>query len=68
MIDAVFNKAKVKSWIRKAHKSTLLSYGHGFMTDNYVLLVEEQHMHPDILEIFGTLTPECKYRPNNSRD
>ena len=35
-------------------------YGHGYITDRNVILVEEQHMHPTILEVFGTLTPECK--------
>jgi len=60
-MQTVFNKAKVKSWIKKAYKSSLFGYGHGYITDGYVLLVEEQHMHPTILEIFGTLTPECRY-------
>ncbi len=57
----VFNKAKVKSWIKKAHKHQSFGYGHGFITDGHVMLVEEQHMFPTILEVFGTLTPECKY-------
>ena len=57
----VFNKTKVKSWIKKAHKRPSFGYGHGFITDGSVVLVEEQHMHPTILEACGTLTPECKY-------
>ena len=60
-MKTVFNKTKVKSWIKKAHKNQSLAYGHGFVTDNHVLLVEEPHMQPTILEVFGTLTPECKY-------
>ena len=60
-MSAVFNKAKVKSWIKKARKHHLFSYGHGYITDGYVMLVEEQHMHPTILEVYGTLNPECKY-------
>jgi len=60
-MKTMFNKAKVKSWIKKAYKSSLFGYGHGYITDGYVLLVEEQHMHPTILEICGTLNPECKY-------
>lgn len=55
-----FNKSKVKSWIKRAHKAQSLMYGHGYITDRNVILVEEQHMHPTILEVFGTLTPECK--------
>lgn len=54
-----FNKSKVKSWIKRAHKAQSLMYGHGYITDRNVILVEEQHMHPTILEVFGTLTPEC---------
>ena len=57
----VFNKAKVKSWIKKAHKHHLFGYGHGYITDGYAMLVDEPHMHPTILEVFGTLTPECKH-------
>jgi hypothetical protein len=60
-MKTAFNKAKVKSWIKKAHKHRSFSYGHGYITDGYVLLVEEQHMHPTILEVYGTLNPECKY-------
>ena len=56
-----FKKTKVKSWIKKAHKQQKLTYGHGFVTDGYTLLIEEQHMQPVILELFGTLTPECRY-------
>jgi len=29
--------------------------------NGHVLLVDESHMHPTILEVFGTLTPECRY-------
>jgi hypothetical protein len=57
----LFNKTKVKSWIKKAHKNQSLVYGHGYITDNYVMLIDEPHMHPTILEVFGTLTPECRY-------
>ena len=60
-MSAVFSKAKVKSWIKKAHRDRSLMYGHGYVTDGKVMLAEEQHMHPTILEVFGTLTPECKY-------
>ena len=57
----MFNKTKVKSWIKKAHKRDSFGYGHGYITDGYVMLVDEPHMHPTILEVFGTLTPECRY-------
>lgn len=57
----MFNKTKVKSWIKKAHKSSRFAYGHGYVTDGYAMLVDEPHMHPTILEVFGTLTPECRY-------
>ena len=60
-MKAVFNKAKVKSWIKKAHKHHSFGYGHGYITDGYVMLVDEPHMRPTILEVCGTLTPECKY-------
>jgi hypothetical protein len=58
----MFNKAKVKSWIKKARKHRSFGYGHGYITDGYIVLVEEQHMHPAILEVYGTLTPECNYK------
>ena len=57
----MFNKTKIKSWIKKAYKSRLLTYGHGYITDGYALLIEEQHMRPIILEVYGTLSPECRY-------
>lgn len=57
----VFNKGKVKSWIKKAHKHASFSYGHGYITDGYALLVDEPHMHPTILELYGTLSPNCRY-------
>ena len=60
-MKSVYNKTKVKSWIKKAHKHHSLVYGHGYITDGYVLLVDEPHMHPTILEVYGTLTPECRY-------
>ena len=60
-MKTMFNKSKVKSWIKKAHKQQSLSYGHGYVTDGYVLLMEEQHMQPTILEVYGTLNPECRY-------
>jgi len=60
-MKSVYNKTKVKSWIKKAHKDLFLVYGHGYITDEYVILLDEPHMHPTILEVYGTLTPECKY-------
>ena len=60
-MKAMFNKTKVKSWIKKAHKNQSLVYGHGYITNKHVILVEEPHMHPTILEVYGTLSPECKY-------
>ena len=60
-MNTVFNKTRMKSWIKKAHKSSSLGYGHGYITDGYIMLVDEPHIHPTILEVFGTLTPECKY-------
>ena len=60
-MNTMFNKTKVKSWIKKAHKNPSFGYGHGYITDGYVMLVEEPHMHPTILEVYGTLTPECRY-------
>ena len=63
----MYNKAKVKSWIKKAHKSSLFAYGHGYITDSKVMLVDKPHMHPTILEVFGTLTPECKYSAEQFR-
>lgn len=60
-MKTMFNKTKVKSWIKKAHKDKLLAYGHGYITNSHILLIEEQHMQPTILEVYGTLTPECKY-------
>lgn len=56
-----FKKTKVKSWIKKAYKRDSFGYGHGYITDGYAILVDEPHMHPTILEVFGTLTPECRY-------
>jgi hypothetical protein len=61
-MKVVFNKAKVKSWIKKAHKKHSFGYGHGYITDGNIVLVEEQHMQPTILEVYGTLTPECNYK------
>ena len=60
-MTTVYNKTKVKSWIKQAHKQHLLIYGHGYITDGYVMLVDEPYMHPTILEVYGTLTPECRY-------
>jgi len=57
----VYNKTKVKAWIKKAYKQHLLVYGHGYITDGCVILLDEPHMHPTILEVYGTLTPECRY-------
>lgn len=53
----------MKSWIKKAYKNQSLGYGHGFITDGYILLVEEPHMKPTVLEVYGTLSPECRYSP-----
>ena len=39
-MKTMFNKAKVKSWIKKAQKSPSFGYGHGYITDG-VMLVEE---------------------------
>ena len=60
-MQAVFSKTKVKTWIKKAHKHHSFSYGHGYVTDGHVLLVDESHMHPTILEVYGTLNPKCRY-------
>ena len=60
-MQTVFSKTKVKTWIKKAHKHHSFSYGHGYVTDGHVLLVDESHMHPTILEVYGTLTPKCEY-------
>jgi hypothetical protein len=57
----MFNKARVKSWIKEVHKHHLFGYGHGYITDGHAILIEEQHMHPIILEVYGTLTPDCRY-------
>jgi hypothetical protein len=62
-MKTMFNKAKVKSWIKKAQKSPSFGYGHGYVTDGYVMLVDEPHMRPTILEVYGTLTPDCRYSP-----
>ena len=56
-----FNKTKTKSWIKKACKRDSFGYGHGYITDGFIMLQDEPHMRPTILEIFGTLTPECRY-------
>lgn len=57
----IFNKTKVKRWMKKAHKSSFgLHYGYGYVTDGNVILIEETHMQPTVLELFGTLTPECR--------
>jgi hypothetical protein len=64
---AVFNKTKTKSWIKKAYKQSLFGYGHGYITDGFALLVDESHMHPTILEMCGTLTPECQYSAEQFR-
>jgi hypothetical protein len=60
-MKTMFNKAKVKSWIKAAHKRRRFGYGCGYVTDGHILLIEEQHMLPTILEVFSTLTPECMY-------
>ena len=60
-MKSIFNKSKVRAWIKRAHKTTKLSFGHGYIIDGNIILAEEKHMHPTILEVFGTLTPECKY-------
>ena len=60
-MKTMFNKSKTKAWIKKAYKDKRLAYGHGYITNGYILLVEEQHMQPTILEVCGTLSPECRY-------
>lgn len=60
-MKTMFNKSKTKAWIKKAYKSSAFGYGHGYITNGHILLVEEQHMQPTILEVYGTLTPECRY-------
>ena len=60
-MKVMFSKTKVKAWIKKAYKDQLLAYGHGYITNGHIILVEESHMHPTILEVYGTLTPKCKY-------
>ena len=57
----LFNKTKVRSWIRKAHKEGCLAYGYGYVTDNRAVLIAEPPMYPTVLEIYGTLTPSCRY-------
>ena len=57
----LFDKTKVRSWIRKAHKEGSLNYGYGYITDNRVILRSEPPMYPTILEMYGTLTPPCRY-------
>ena len=64
----VFNKTKIKAWIKKAHKDRRLAYGHGYITNGHVILIEEQHMQPTILEVYGTLNPECKYPAETLRN
>ena len=60
-MKTMFNKTKIKAWIKKAHKDKRLAYGHGYITNGHILLIEEQHMQPTILEACGTLNPECRY-------
>jgi hypothetical protein len=60
-MKTMFNKSKTKAWIKEAHKDRLLTYGHGYITNGHVLLMEEPHMQPVILEVYGTLSPECRY-------
>ena len=59
----LFNKTKVRSWIRKAHKEGSLVYGYGYVTDNRAILIAEPPMYPTVLELYGTLTPGCRYAP-----
>ena len=59
----LFDKTKVRSWIRKAHKEGSLNYGYGYITDNRVILRSEPPMYPTVLELYGTLTPGCRYAP-----
>jgi len=60
-MQTVFNKTKTKTWIKKTHKRDSFGYGHGYITDGFIMLKDEPHMCPTILEVYGTLTPECKY-------
>jgi len=61
-MNNVFDKTKVRSWIKRAHKEGSLTYGHGYVTDNRVILIAEPPMYPTILEMYGTLTPSCRYK------
>jgi hypothetical protein len=60
---ALFDKTKVRSWIKKAHKEGWLAYGYGYVTDNRAVLIAEPPMFPTVLELYGTLTPGCRYAP-----
>lgn len=60
-MNNVFDKGKVRSWIKRAHKEGSLNYGYGYITDNRVILIAEPPMYPTILEMYGTLTPPCRY-------
>ena len=57
----LFDKTKVRSWIRKAHKEGSLVFGYGYVTDNRAILIAEPPMYPTVLEMYGTLTPPCRY-------
>ena len=54
VFNNVFNKAKVRSWIKKTRKSSSFGYGHGYVTDGYAMLVDEPHMHPTIRNLWYT--------------
>ena len=60
-MNALFDKTKVRSWIKGSHKDGSLAYGHGYVTDNRAILKTEPPMYPTILEMYGTLTPPCRY-------
>ena len=67
-MKSMFNKSKVRAWIKRAHKTTKLSFGHGYITDGNIILAEEKHMHPTILEVYGTPTPDCKHNAELFRE
>lgn len=60
-MNALFDKTKVRSWIKGSHKEGSLAYGYGYVTDNRAILKTEPPMYPTVLEIYGTLTPPCRY-------
>ena len=62
-MNNVFDKTKVRSWIKGSYKEGSLTYGYGYVTDNRAILIAEPPMYPTVLELYGTLTPGCRYAP-----